>query len=91
MDTEALDARINSLGILPALKEGGSVFRSRMHRFVYAGLDGTDHTRLLYYFSLLDGAAAGGGGGEDVGEIGGMSPQTHIKLLKKIKASAPGK
>ncbi len=51
-----------------------------MSQYVYPGLEGANHAQLVYYYSLLQGC----------GEAERVSPDAHLKLLRKIKAAAPG-
>ncbi|KAF2982203.1 hypothetical protein EK904_002627 [Melospiza melodia maxima] len=52
--------------------------------FTDSGIEGQDHQRLLYYFTLLENC----GCSEVVSHA--LKPETHIRLLKKFKAVAPG-
>lgn len=55
-----------------------------MVKYVYPSIEGRDHQRLLYYFTLLENC----GCSEVVKHT--VKPETHIRLLKKFKAVAPG-
>lgn len=56
-----------------------------MVKYVYPSIEGRDHQRLLYYFTLLENC----GCSEFVKHA--VKPETHIRLLKKFKAVAPGR
>lgn len=71
---------MNQLNILPTLRSQPADFYIRMQTYVYPGLEGTDHDRLLYYYTLLEGCDA-----EETGNA-----EMHLRLMKKIKVSAPG-
>uniref|UniRef100_A0ACB8GDT9 Uncharacterized protein n=2 Tax=Sphaerodactylus townsendi TaxID=933632 RepID=A0ACB8GDT9_9SAUR len=55
-----------------------------MVKYVYPTIEGRDHQRLLYYFILLESCSCP----ESVKLT--IKPETHIRLLKKFKAVAPG-
>ena len=69
-------------GLMHALSAQPEELAKRMAQFVYPTIAGTDHGRLLYYYSLLDTAKA---------VVKGVPPDTHIRLLKKIRPAAPGR
>jgi len=52
-----------------------------MQTNVYPLINGTDHERLLCYYTLL---------GDCKADDDPVSPQTHVKLLKKLKTAAGG-
>ena len=84
MPTPVLEERVKTLDMISTLQQQpDGAFSQRMQQYVYPGLDGTDHARMLYYFTLLEGATEQEKDAE-------MTPQTHIRLLKKIKTAAPG-
>jgi len=87
MTTELIKQRISELGILPELTgigESASVeistrFTDRMYKNVYPLICGTDHDKLVYFYSLLADCESSDG-----------SAQNHIRLLKKLKSTAAG-
>ncbi len=81
MHTSDIEERVNELGILTTLVSQPADFTDRMKTYVYPTLEGTDHSCLIYYYSLLDKCQI----------KHHISPDIHIKLLKKLKPAAPGK
>ncbi|XP_025077701.1 neuroblastoma-amplified sequence-like [Pomacea canaliculata] len=81
LSTEELRQRATSLNILDTLKQQPKEFCSRLYSQVYPGIVGSDHSRLLYLFSLLEGIDA-------EHPLCGISAAEHIKLLKKLKTFA---
>jgi len=87
MTTELIKQRMSELRILAELTgigESASVemskkFIERMYKNVYPLICGTDHDRLVYFYSLLADC-----------ESSDSSAQNHIKLLKKLKSAAAG-
>jgi len=83
MSTDLIKERISGLGILPELTgigESSSVeistrFIHRMHKNIYPLICGTDHDRLIYFYSLLADCESSDG-----------SAQNHVRLLKKLKS-----
>lgn len=71
------------MGILPTLREQGPEFVEKMRTYVYPSIEGTDHTRLLYYYTLVAGL--------DTPLTGTLTGNAHVKLLKKINFSAEGR
>ena len=87
LSTEQIEKRVQEIGILSELTANetpaaGENFIMRMRRNVYPLISGTDHERLMYYYALLAGCAV---------KDDPITPQTHIRLLKKLKSAAPGK
>ncbi|MCJ8750035.1 hypothetical protein PDJAM_G00194480 [Pangasius djambal] len=56
-----------------------------MSKYVYPGIAGVDLQRLLYYYTLLESCSC-----TDYLPSSTMTPDTHVKLLKKLKAVANG-
>ena len=83
LSTEEVEARVSSLDILPTLKSQPEEFCKRLQTYIYPTLEGGDHTRLLYYYSVLSGC--------DVPLDGGLTADAHVKLLKRVKTVMPGK
>ncbi|XP_064620288.1 NBAS subunit of NRZ tethering complex-like [Lineus longissimus] len=77
--TDELENRVNGMNVLALLKQNADQFRVRMKTYIYPTIEGTDYDRLIYYYTLLDGCE-----GKEK-----LSADTHIKLLKKIKAIIP--
>lgn len=56
-----------------------------MTKYVLPSVEGTDHSRLLYYYTLLEAA------GCEPYVTTAIKPESHVKLLKKLRAVAGGK
>lgn len=56
-----------------------------MTKYVLPSVAGTDHSRLLYYYTLLEAA------GCEPYVTTAIKPESHVKLLKKLRAVAAGK
>ncbi|XP_066468045.1 NBAS subunit of NRZ tethering complex isoform X2 [Tiliqua scincoides] len=84
LSTTAIEDRAQSLGLFETLKTIPEAFHEHMAKYVYPTIEGRDHQRLLYYFTLLENCACS----EVVNST--IKPETHIRLLKKFKAVAPG-
>lgn len=56
-----------------------------MTKYVLPSVEGTDHSRLLYYYTLLEAA------GCEPYVTAAITPESHVKLLKKLRAVAGGK
>uniref|UniRef100_A0A8U8ALC4 NBAS subunit of NRZ tethering complex n=1 Tax=Geospiza parvula TaxID=87175 RepID=A0A8U8ALC4_GEOPR len=84
LSTLQIEERAQSLGLFETLKSSPETFHEHMAKYVYPSIEGQDHQRLLYYFTLLESC----GCSEVVNHA--LKPETHIRLLKKFKAVAPG-
>ncbi|RMC17230.1 hypothetical protein DUI87_05808 [Hirundo rustica rustica] len=84
LSTMEIEERAQSLGLFETLKTSPETFHEHMAKYVYPSIEGQDHQRLLYYFTLLENC----GCSEVVSHT--LKPETHIRLLKKFKAVAPG-
>uniref|UniRef100_A0A8C3R102 NBAS subunit of NRZ tethering complex n=1 Tax=Cyanoderma ruficeps TaxID=181631 RepID=A0A8C3R102_9PASS len=84
LSTLEIEERAQSLGLFETLKTSPETFHEHMAKYVYPSIEGQDHQRLLYYFTLLENC----GCSEVVNHA--LKPETHIRLLKKFKAVAPG-
>ncbi|XP_041345112.1 neuroblastoma-amplified sequence isoform X2 [Pyrgilauda ruficollis] len=84
LSTLEIEERAQSLGLFETLKTSPETFHEHMAKYVYPSIEGQDHQRLLYYFTLLENC----GCSEVVNRA--LKPETHIRLLKKFKAVAPG-
>ncbi|XP_063006927.1 NBAS subunit of NRZ tethering complex isoform X3 [Melospiza melodia melodia] len=84
LSTLQIEERAQSLGLFETLKSSPETFHEHMAKYVYPSIEGQDHQRLLYYFTLLENC----GCSEVVSHA--LKPETHIRLLKKFKAVAPG-
>ncbi|MBN3294406.1 NBAS protein, partial [Polypterus senegalus] len=84
LSTTEIEDRIQGLGLLQILKSNPENFHDHMTKYVYPSIEGTDHLRLLYYFTLLEKC--------DCSDLvkNRIKPETHIRLLKKLKAVATG-
>lgn len=56
-----------------------------MSKYVHPGIAGVDLQRLLYYYTLLESCAC-----TQYLPSATMTPDIHVKLLKKLKAVANG-
>lgn len=86
LSTKEIETRSESLGLFQTLKTDPLSFYSHMSKYVYPGIAGVDLQRLLYYYTLLESCSC-----TDYLPSSAMTPDTHIKLLKKLKAVASGK
>uniref|UniRef100_A0A8C0BT35 NBAS subunit of NRZ tethering complex n=1 Tax=Buteo japonicus TaxID=224669 RepID=A0A8C0BT35_9AVES len=84
LSTLEIEERAQSLGLFETLKTSPETLHEHMVKYVYPSIEGRDHQRLLYYFTLLENC----GCSEVVKHA--VKPETHIRLLKKFKAVAPG-
>ncbi|XP_035176436.1 neuroblastoma-amplified sequence isoform X2 [Oxyura jamaicensis] len=84
LSTLEIEERAQSLGLFETLKTSPETLHEHMVKYVYPSIEGRDHQRLLYYFTLLENC----GCSEFVKHA--VKPETHIRLLKKFKAVAPG-
>ncbi|KAJ7412687.1 Neuroblastoma-amplified sequence [Pitangus sulphuratus] len=84
LSTVKIEERAQSLGLFETLKTNPETLHEHMVKYVYPSIEGQDHQRLLYYFTLLENCGCS--------EVGNhtLKPETHIRLLKKFKAVAPG-
>ncbi|XP_075779589.1 NBAS subunit of NRZ tethering complex isoform X3 [Pelodiscus sinensis] len=83
LSTGEIEGRAQSLGLFETLKTNPEALYEHLAKYVYPGIEGMDHQRLLYYFTLLQNC----GCSEFVKHA--VKPETHIQLLKKFKAIAP--
>uniref|UniRef100_A0A8C9VPQ5 NBAS subunit of NRZ tethering complex n=1 Tax=Scleropages formosus TaxID=113540 RepID=A0A8C9VPQ5_SCLFO len=84
LSTKDIESRSGSLGLFEILKSDPPAFYRHMSKYVYPSIEGSDLSRLLYYFSLLEACGCSSLAGEKV------TPADHVKLLKKLKAVATG-
>ncbi|XP_035535019.1 neuroblastoma-amplified sequence [Morone saxatilis] len=84
LSTKDIESRSESLGLFDTLKCNPQAFYSHMTKYVLPSVEGTDQGRLLYYYTLLDAA----GCEPHVTTI--IKPDSHVKLLKKLRAVANG-
>uniref|UniRef100_A0A1A7XPK9 Neuroblastoma amplified sequence n=1 Tax=Iconisemion striatum TaxID=60296 RepID=A0A1A7XPK9_9TELE len=84
LSTKDIEARSNSLRLFETLKSEPEAFYSHMTKYVLPTIEGTDMGRLLYYYTLIDAA----GCEPYVTTI--IKPDSHVKLLKKLRAVANG-
>ena len=85
ISTSEVEDRVTKQGLLYAVSKQPEEFVTRMTQYVYPILDGCDHGRLMYYYSLLEGCLP-----QSSSDKTTISPETHVKLLKKIKPAAKG-
>ncbi|NXJ11056.1 NBAS protein, partial [Odontophorus gujanensis] len=84
LSTLEIEERAQGLGLFETLKTSPEALYEHMVKYVYPSIEGRDHQRLLYYFTLLENC----GCSEVVKHA--VKPETHIRLLKKFKAVASG-
>ncbi|XP_069829255.1 NBAS subunit of NRZ tethering complex isoform X2 [Dendropsophus ebraccatus] len=84
LSTTEIEARAKSLGLFDTLKTNPEAFYEHMAKYVYPTIEGRDLQRLLYYFTLLENC----GCSQYVRHT--IKPDSHVKLLKKLKAVASG-
>ncbi|KAM8953953.1 NBAS subunit of NRZ tethering complex isoform 2-T2 [Pelodytes ibericus] len=84
LSTSEIEDRAQHLGLFDTLKTVPESFYEHMTKYVYPTIEGRDLQRLLYYFTLLENC----GCSQFVKHI--IKPDSHVKLLKKLKAVASG-
>ncbi|XP_042359181.1 neuroblastoma-amplified sequence [Plectropomus leopardus] len=84
LSTKDIETRSESLGLFGTLKCNPEAFYSHMTKYVLPSVEGTDQARLLYYYTLLDAA------GCEPYVTTTIKPESHVKLLKKLRAVANG-
>ncbi|XP_061478724.1 NBAS subunit of NRZ tethering complex isoform X2 [Rhineura floridana] len=84
LSTALIEDRAQTHGLFETLNTIPEAFHEHMAKYVYPTIDGRDHQRLLYYFTLLENCVCPEFVKHDI------KPETHIRLLKKFKAVAPG-
>ncbi|GAB1605191.1 neuroblastoma-amplified sequence-like [Argonauta hians] len=82
--TNVLTKQVDNASLLPSLLENYEQFVQRMQDYVYPFIEGVDHSRLIYYYSLLSKKEADHWWGE------GLKPSVHVNLLKKLRPVATG-
>ncbi|XP_076004832.1 NBAS subunit of NRZ tethering complex isoform X2 [Genypterus blacodes] len=82
--TKEIESRSDSLGLFDTLKCNPQAFYSHMTKYVLPTVEGTDLGRLLYYYTLLEAA------GCEPFVTTHIKPESHVKLLKKLRAVANG-
>ncbi|KAM6906602.1 NBAS subunit of NRZ tethering complex isoform 2-T2 [Lycodopsis pacificus] len=84
LSTKDIETRSESLGLFDTLKCDPEAFYSHMTKYVLPTVEGSDQSRLLYYYTLLDAA------GCEPYVTTAIKPDSHVKLLKKLRAVANG-
>ncbi|XP_020497698.2 NBAS subunit of NRZ tethering complex [Labrus bergylta] len=84
LSTKDIESRSDSLSLFDTLKCNPQAFYSHMTKYVLPTVEGSDQSRLLYYYTLLDAA------GCEPYATTIIKPDSHVKLLKKLKAVANG-
>ncbi|CAN9507428.1 unnamed protein product [Ophioblennius macclurei] len=84
LSTKDIESRSESLGLFDTLKGDPRSFYSHMTKYVLPTVEGTDLGRLLYYYTLLDAASV------EPYVSAAIKPESHVKLLKKLRAVANG-
>ncbi|CAL4164619.1 unnamed protein product [Meganyctiphanes norvegica] len=81
LPTTELEKHVLDKGMMKVLLQQSEEFVRRMDQSVFLTVNGCDHDRLLFYFSLIE---------QCKGVKESKDAATHIKLLKKLKGSAAG-
>uniref|UniRef100_A0A665VVT5 Neuroblastoma-amplified sequence N-terminal domain-containing protein n=1 Tax=Echeneis naucrates TaxID=173247 RepID=A0A665VVT5_ECHNA len=84
LSTKDIESRSESLSLFNTLKCNPQGFYNHMTKYVLPTVEGTDLGRLLYYYTLLDAA------GCEPYVTTTIKPDSHVKLLKKLRAVAGG-
>lgn len=84
LSTVEIEERARILCLFETLKSNPVAFYEHMAKYVYPSIESRDLQRMLYYYSLLESC----GCAHLVKKA--IKPDTHVKLLKKLKAVAPG-
>lgn len=84
LSTKDIETRSESLRLFETLKFDPQAFYSHMTKYVLPTVEGSDLSRLLYYYTLLDAA------GCEPFISTAIKPESHVKLLKKLRAVASG-
>ncbi|KAM9354661.1 LOW QUALITY PROTEIN: NBAS subunit of NRZ tethering complex [Pholidichthys leucotaenia] len=84
LSTKDIETRSESLRLFETLKCDPQAFYNHMTKYVLPTVAGTDLSRLLYYYTLLDAA------GCEPYVTTSIKPDSHVKLLKKLRAVASG-
>ncbi|XP_061097581.1 NBAS subunit of NRZ tethering complex [Conger conger] len=84
LSTKDIASRSEALGLFETLRGDPSAFYDHMTKYVYPSVAGTDLPRLLFFFTLLEECGCA--------ELvrASIKPETHVRLLKKLKAVATG-
>ncbi|XP_077366540.1 NBAS subunit of NRZ tethering complex isoform X1 [Festucalex cinctus] len=85
LSTKDIESRSESLGLFATLKNDPQAFYGHMSKYVLPSVEGGDLGRLLYYYTLLDAA-----GCRPHMPATAIAPESHVKLLKKLRAVASG-
>lgn len=85
LSTKDIEGRMEALGLFETLKSDPESFYTHMTKYVYPSIAGIDQLRILFYFTLLENCSCA-----NYFPQSAMKPDTHIKLLKKLKAVAAG-
>ncbi|XP_072297684.1 NBAS subunit of NRZ tethering complex [Eucyclogobius newberryi] len=84
LSTKDIESCNDSRGLFDTLKSDPEAFHSHMNKYVLPSVDAKDMGRLLYYYTLLDAA------GCHPYVSTAIKPDSHVKLLKKLRAVASG-
>ncbi|KAM9317014.1 NBAS subunit of NRZ tethering complex [Gastrophryne carolinensis] len=84
LTTVEIEERAHHLSLFETLKSQPELFYEHMTKYVYPTIEGKDLQRLLYYYTLLEQC----GCSQYVKHS--IKPDSHVKLLKKLKAVALG-
>ncbi|XP_045068836.1 neuroblastoma-amplified sequence, partial [Coregonus clupeaformis] len=84
LSTKDIEGRVDTLALFDILKSEPEPFYIHMSKYVLRSVEGTDLARLLYYYTLLEACGCGSYSSSVI------TPDTHIKLLKKLRAVTNG-
>uniref|UniRef100_A0A8C6IHR8 Neuroblastoma amplified sequence n=1 Tax=Mus spicilegus TaxID=10103 RepID=A0A8C6IHR8_MUSSI len=84
LSTGEIEKRAQTLHLFDTLKTDPESFHKHMVKYIYPTIEGLDHERLLYYFTLLESCGCANF------ETTAIKPEIHIRLLKKFKVVASG-
>ncbi|XP_076354433.1 NBAS subunit of NRZ tethering complex-like isoform X3 [Tachypleus tridentatus] len=82
LTTLELESRLKELRMHETLTSEPEKMCERLQEYVYPSIDGTDHSRLFFYYSLLEECG-------NVEDCHRLTPSSHLKTLKKLKSACP--
>ncbi|XP_022250297.1 neuroblastoma-amplified sequence-like [Limulus polyphemus] len=82
LTTLELENRVKELRMHETLTSQPEKMCERLQEYVYPNIDGTDHSRLVFYYSLLEECG-------DIEDCHKITPSSHLKTLKKLKSACP--
>ncbi|XP_029845076.2 neuroblastoma-amplified sequence [Ixodes scapularis] len=79
-----IEERLCADGMLDVLLENPDGFRDLLMGRIFPLLDGSDHSVMVFFYTLLEKCAP------ESPDEGDLSPVEHLKLLGKLRKSCPG-